>query len=66
MLDDQVKTLLDREDINPDQAGIACGRTPLSQGAGCGHEGIVKVLLECVHNAIPDNMNQTPLPLTLS
>lgn len=40
MLDDQVKTLLDREDINPDQAGIACGRTPLSQGAGYGHEGL--------------------------
>ena len=42
-----VKTLLEREDVDPDQPDtIYCGDTPLSWAAKTGHEGIVKMLLE--------------------
>jgi len=38
--------LLQREDINPNQADTLCGQTPLSLAAENGHDGIVKMLLE--------------------
>ena len=41
-----VKVLLERGDINPDQADTKYGRTPLSRAAENGHEGVVKFLLE--------------------
>ena len=41
-----VRVLLERGDVNPNQADTKHGRTPLSWAAGNGHEGIVKVLLE--------------------
>jgi len=41
-----VKMLLGREDVNPDQADTAYGRTPLSWAAKNGHSGIVKMLLQ--------------------
>jgi len=41
-----VKKLLEREDINPDQADTRCCRTPLSWAAENGHEGVVKMLLQ--------------------
>jgi len=57
-----VKILLEREDINPDQADT--GRTPLIWAAMSGHEGVVRILLERV-DVIPDKADtykgQTPL-----
>ena len=41
-----VKILLEREDINPDQADTKYGQTPLSWAAENGHERVVKMLLE--------------------
>ena len=41
-----VETLLEREDVNPDQADGEFDRTPLSWAAGSGHDGVVKTLLE--------------------
>ena len=41
-----VRTLLEREDINPDQAETEYSRTPLQLAAQDGHEGVVKMLLE--------------------
>ena len=41
-----VKVLLQREDVNLDQADTLCGRTPLSWAAWNGHEVVVKMLLE--------------------
>jgi len=38
--------LLERGEVNPEQAHTGYGRTPLSWAAGSGHEGIVKILLE--------------------
>ena len=38
--------LLEREDINPDQADTISGRTPLSLAAEKGHEWLVNMLLE--------------------
>jgi len=44
--DEVVKKLLEREDVNPDQADTEYDRTPLSWAAGEGHDGVVKILLE--------------------
>ena len=41
-----VKMLLEREDVNPDQADTDYGQTPLLWAAENGHEGVVKLLLE--------------------
>jgi len=41
-----VKMLLERGDVNPDQADTYYGQTPLSLAAQNGHHGIVKMLLE--------------------
>ena len=41
-----VKILLEREDVNPNQADTVYGQTPLSWAAECGHEEVVKMLLE--------------------
>jgi ankyrin repeat protein len=38
--------LLERKDVNPNQADTEYGRTPLSWAAENGHEGVVKMLLE--------------------
>jgi len=38
--------LLEREEVNPDQADSKYGRTPILWAAMGGHEGIVKMLLE--------------------
>ena len=41
-----VKILLEREDVNPDQADTGYSQTPLSWAAEKGHQGVVKMLLE--------------------
>ena len=41
-----VKMLLERDDINPDQADADWGSTPLIWAANHEHEGVVKLLLE--------------------
>ena len=41
-----VKILLEREEVDPNQADTACGQTPLLRAVEEGHEGIVKMLLE--------------------
>ena len=41
-----VKMLLEREDVNPNQADTLDGQTPLTWAAMIGHEGVVKMLLE--------------------
>ena len=41
-----VKMLLEREDIDPDQADSKRGQTPLVWAAQNGHDGVVKMLLE--------------------
>jgi len=58
-----VKVLLDREDINPNQAGTNSGRTPLSWAAESGYEGVVKMLLERgdVNPNQADTYGRTPL-----
>jgi len=38
--------LLEREDVNPDQADTFRGRTPLGWAVLNGHEGIVRIFLE--------------------
>ena len=40
------KILLGREGVNPDKADTQYGQTPLSWVAECGHEGMVKILLQ--------------------
>ena len=44
--DGVVKVLLEKEDVNPDQADTQYGRTPLWWAARKGYEGVVKMLLE--------------------
>ena len=44
--DEVVKVLLERRDINPDQADTKYGQTPLSWAAEKGHDGVLKMLLE--------------------
>ena len=59
-----VKILLEREDINPNQAGTYYGRTPLAWAAERGHEGVVRILLEregVDPNQVDINYGQTPL-----
>ena len=58
-----VEILLEREDINPDQADTRSRRTPLSWAAMNGHEGVVRILLERedVNPNQVDNYGQTPL-----
>jgi len=59
-----VKILLEREDINPNQAGTDYGRTPLAWAAERGHEGVVRILLEregVDPNQVDINYGQTPL-----
>jgi len=58
-----VKILLEREDINPNQADTGYGRTPLSWAAKNGHEGVVRILLERedINPDQADNYGQTPL-----
>ena len=61
-----VNILLEREDINPDQADTEYGRTPLSWAAEGGHSGVVKMLLkrEEFNPDQPDTRyGQTPLSL---
>ena len=61
-----VNILLEREDINPDQADTFHGRTPLSWAAEGGHSGVVKMLLEReeVNPDRPDTeYGRTPLSL---
>ena len=41
-----VKVLLEKKDVNPDQADTNYGQTPLAWAAVLGHEGIVKMLVE--------------------
>ena len=41
-----VKMLLEREDVDPDQAGGEYGQTPFLWAAMNGHSGVVKMLLE--------------------
>ena len=56
--------LLERENVNPDQADTKYGQTPLSWAAEGGHEGVVKMLLERedVNPDQPDTYyGQTPL-----
>jgi len=52
-----VRILLEREDVNPNQADTECGQTPLSWAAENGHEGVVKILLE----RGDVNLNQTDI-----
>jgi len=61
-----VETLLEREDVNPDQADAEFGRTPLSWAAGSGHDGVVKTLLEREDvnpNCADIKYSRTPLSL---
>jgi len=53
--------LLERKDINPDQADTRFGWTPLSWAAENGHKGVVKMIMQWndVRTAIPDNMDWT-------
>ena len=59
-----IKLLLERKDVNPDQASPEDGRTPLLWAAMHGREGVVKMLLER-ENVNPDQVDtgygQTPL-----
>ena len=58
-----VKILLEREDINPDQADTRYGRTPLWWAARYRHEGVVRILLgrEDVNPNQGATGGQTPL-----
>ena len=66
--DELVRMLLEREDIDTNQADTVFGRTPLSCAAWCGNASVVKMLLERndVRIATLDSYNQTPLSLALS
>ena len=59
-----VKMLLEREDIDPDQADSKRGQTPLVWAAQNGHHGVVKMLLER-EDVNPDHIDtkwgRTPL-----
>jgi len=59
-----VKMLLEREDVNPNQADTEYGQTPLLWAAEGGHEGVVKMLLEREDvnpNQADTEYGQTPL-----
>jgi len=58
-----VNILLEREDINPDQAHTKDGRTPLSWASANGHEVVVRMLLERedVNSNRVDIAGRTPL-----
>jgi len=59
-----VKILLEREDINPDQADTRSGQTPLLWAATNGHAGVVRILLEREDvnpNQVDTGYGQTPL-----
>jgi len=62
--DEIVKMLLERRDVNPDQADAKYGRTPLSWAAGNGYLEVVKILLQR-GDVSPDQADakysQTPL-----
>ena len=61
--EDIAKILLERDDVNLDQAATENGRMPLSWAAKNGHQGIVKMLLEReeVNPDHPDTkLGQTP------
>ena len=51
-----VKMLLEREEVDPDQADTEYGGTPISWAACNEHEAVVKVLLER-EGANPDQAN---------
>ncbi|KAG0135463.1 hypothetical protein HOY82DRAFT_551571 [Tuber indicum] len=55
--------LLDRGEVNPDQADTEYGQTPLSWAASRGHKGVVQMLLERkdVSSTTLDLENETPL-----
>ena len=62
--DGVVKVLLEREDVNPNQADTECGRTPLLWAAEKGHKEVVKILLEREDidpNKADAEYGQTPL-----
>ena len=62
--DGVVRILLERGDINPDQADTEYGRMPLSWAAANGHEGVVRILLEREDvnpNQVDTEYGQTPL-----
>jgi len=64
-----VKMLLDRADVNPDQADTQYGGTPLWWAARNGHEGVVKMLLQRADvnpNQTDTKYGQTPLWWALS
>jgi len=56
-----LKTLLERDDINPDKAG-RWDRTPLWLAANYGHEGVVRILLarDDVNPDQGDRFGETP------
>ena len=59
-----IKILLEREDVDPDQADTKYGRTPLSWAAEGGYEGVVKMLLERMDvnpNQADTDYGRTPL-----
>ena len=59
-----VKILLEREDVNPNQADTEYGRTPLSWAAESGCEWVVKMLLDREDinpNQTDTNFGRTPL-----
>jgi len=59
-----VKILLAREEVNPDKLDNS-HRTPLTNAAGRGHEGVVQNLLERegVHPDRPTNFGLAPLSI---
>ncbi|KAG0634376.1 hypothetical protein HOY80DRAFT_986632, partial [Tuber brumale] len=59
--------LLERGDVDPDQADTKYGRTPLAWAAEFGHAEVVKMLSERkdVRTATPVSKNQTPLSRAL-
>jgi len=57
-----VKTLLERDDVNPDKPDKG-GQTPLWWAAWNGREGVLRMLLgrDCVNPDKPDSNGRTPL-----